>query len=72
MMGRLGGRNKKSPERGLFIGDLAEKVSETPHVESWQGVASLGISCAITSLPSSVSSFAKTDFAKNPVAKTLR
>jgi hypothetical protein len=60
-----------SSEHGL-MGILAEAVSENPHVESWQVVASLGIPCAITSLPSSVSSFAKTDFAKNPVAKTLR
>ena len=32
MMGRLGGRNKKSPERGLFIGDLAERVGFEPTV----------------------------------------
>ena len=32
MMGRLGGRNKKSPERVLFIGDLAEKVGFEPTV----------------------------------------
>ena len=32
MMGRLGGRNKKSPEMVLFIGDLAEKVGFEPTV----------------------------------------
>ena len=32
MMGRLGGRNKKSPERGLIIDYLAEKVGFEPTV----------------------------------------
>ncbi len=32
MMGRLGGRNKKSAERRIFIGSLAEKVGFEPTV----------------------------------------
>jgi hypothetical protein len=40
--------------------DMAEAVSETLHVETWPVVASLERPWAITSPPSSVSSFAKT------------
>ncbi len=66
-------QTKKTGHKGPFyLLFLAEKASETSHVEFWQVAASLGNAWAIAPPPQPASSFAFIVNAKNPVAKTLR